>query len=151
MKKNKDTQKKDEVLEKFYAQNKTHPAYLSLAKIRNMLSFLGYDGRSVGRFEKDFELIEKILKAVDEIEVKTGIKITELPNTIDLERIVENYRKAAAFDLIKKRGIDVASILIIDTFSAFNYNRSQRGLTTISKSEYDFIKEALSWKTQSNY
>ena len=100
MKKNKNTQKKDEVLEKFYAQNKTHPAYLSLAKIRNMLSFLGYDGKSVGRFEKDFELIEKILKAVDEIEAKTGIKITELPNTIDLERIVENYRKADTLDKV---------------------------------------------------
>lgn len=55
-------------------------------------------------------------------------------NIIEKELIV--------MEIIKNRLVDTHDIVIY-TFSEFNYRRSQRGLLTISKEEYDLLKEVI--------
>ena len=61
---------------------------------------------------------------------------------IDESKVLKIVNDLKALEIIKNRLVDTHDIVIY-TFSEFNYRRSQRGLLTISKEEYDLIKECL--------
>ena len=48
-----------------------------------------------------------------------------------------------AFEIIRNRIIDMHDFLVYDTYSSFNQRRTLKGLTPISKEEYDLLKEIL--------
>lgn len=51
---------------------------------------------------------------------------------------MNKYQKA--IDIIKNRLIDFHDLYVCKTFSSFNQRRTFRGLITIPKEEYDFLK-----------
>lgn len=62
---------------------------------------------------------------------------------VSVEDFVECYeiieKELNALEIIKERDIDMHDIRVY-SYSYFNYRRSERGLITISKEEYDLLK-----------
>ena len=59
----------------------------------------------------------------------------------DLTLIIEKELKA--LEIIRNKLIDIQDVILFDTYSMFNQRRSLRGLTLITKEEYDLLKEVL--------
>ena len=62
-------------------------------------------------------------------------------NTMKDLKIIEKELKA--LEIIKNRLIDMHDLLVYDTYSSFNQRRTLKGLTPISKEEYNLSKEIL--------
>ena len=117
-------------------------------------------GRMVYILQEDkFETIEKELKEYQEIKeiakrynwddvtneifsIKTDKKYRDLFNSAIIN-IQEDYRKARAFEVIKVKKVQVATLLLSNTCVGYN---SARGLLgeDLTQEEYDLLKEVLS-------
>ena len=65
---------------------------------------------------------------------------------IDCEK--SNYylvieKELKALEIIRNKLIDIQDVILFDTYSMFNQRRSLRGLTLITKEEYDLLREVL--------
>ena len=107
--------------------------------------------------EEDAETIEKELKDYNEIkEIAKHYNFEDLGHEvykIDTDRkwqlkfdagivaIQEDYRKARALEIIKKKNVDITSLRCASSLE--DYNRKENGFDPLTQEEYDLLKEVL--------
>lgn len=107
----------------------------------------------------DCDIIEKKLKEYQEIKeiakrynwdditseifnIKTDKKYRDLFNSA-IVNIQEDYHKARAFEIIKVKKVQVATLLLSNTCVGYNFARGSLG-EDLTQEEYDLLKEVLS-------
>ena len=86
---------------------------------------------------KDFDIIEKELKRLDELD--NGAYVS-----IHINRYSELCDKEEALQIIKKKQVSVGTLLVLDNLQQYNdYCDMVGGCKKLTEEEYDLVKEAL--------
>ena len=98
---------------------------------------------------KEYQEIKEIAKRYnwDDItseifNIKTDKKYRDLFNSA-IVNIQEDYHKARAFEIIKVKKVQVATLLLSNTCVGYNFARGLLG-EDLTQEEYDLLKEVLS-------
>lgn len=71
---------------------------------------------------------------------KSSDKGFDIADTNDFDTIEKELK---ALEIIKKKIIDIQDVIVFYPLSVFNQRRILRGLSVITKKEYDLLKEVL--------